>query len=175
MLSYDDFEALASSAEAGAGGVLFHPYLNGERCPYWDPSLRGSFSGLSVGHGSNHLARAVIEGVALSLFDAYSVFESCGVESGPTSVVGGGCRNTLLLTVLSTLFGRPMTIREQVDSSYGAALLAIEALTGGITPAEAIDVKEMHGTTVEPVEELAETYARLAVEFTTRVPKARET
>ena len=168
VLSYDELERLAASSDAGAGGVVFHPYLNGERCPYWDSSLRGSFTGLSARHGSPHLARAVVEGVALSLVDAYSVFESCGVEPGLTTVVGGGCRSPLLLSVLSTVFGRPLLVQEHVDSSYGAALLAMEAVIPG---QPAVIAKVGQGATIEPEKSLVTTYRRLAEEYASWVPR----
>ncbi|TVR57943.1 MAG: hypothetical protein EA426_11155 [Spirochaetaceae bacterium] len=131
-LSHSEFVALAETAPVGSDGLVFRPHLAGERCPYWDPSLRGGFSGLSMRHGAGHLARAVIEGVAFSLVDAFSVFASQGVVLGSVSVVGGGCRNGVLLQTVSDVFNRPIVIQEHADSSLGAALLAIETITGAV-------------------------------------------
>jgi len=126
---------LAERAAPGADGVLFHPYLLGERCPHWDGALRGSFVGLGLGHGPEQLARAVLEGVAYSLRDAASLFEAEAPAMGEVTVVGGGARGELLPRILCDLFGRELRVDPAADSAHGAALLALRAL--GIGPAPA--------------------------------------
>ncbi len=136
--SAEALSALASTAAPGAGGVVFHPYLSGERTPYWNSALRGSFGGLSLAHGPGHLARAALEGIAYSLRDAFSVFEGdAGVpEVSTMTVVGGGAKSAVLVRILCDVFARPIRVHLGADSACGAALLALDRLHGD-SPARA--------------------------------------
>jgi gluconokinase len=128
--SFDDMIELASKVPAGADGVFFHPFLSGERCPYWNPQLRGTFSGISFQHGPDHFMRAVMEGVCFSLNDAFltiSGIESC---SGELRVVGGGAANKLWTRILCDVLGRPLVVMHGTDSAYGAALLSLATIDG---------------------------------------------
>lgn len=130
--SPEELSRLAATVPPGSDGVLFHPYLLGERCPHWDAALRGSFVGLSLGHGLAHLARAVLEGVAYSLKDASSIFQEGEGWPRPRmmTVVGGGTRSATLVRILCDVFGQPMRINPDADSAYGAALLALQSVAG---------------------------------------------
>jgi xylulokinase len=129
-MSLDDLNRLATSASPGSEGLFFHPYLAGERCPHWDSWLRGSFVGLSLHHGREHLARAVLEGVAYSLKDAFSAFQGRETQAGAgmMTVVGGGVRSAILTRIVCEVFGCPIRVAPKVDSAYGAALLGVVAL-----------------------------------------------
>ncbi len=125
--SPDALSQLAERVPVGASGVLFHPYLSGERTPYWDPDLRGSFVGLSLLHQPEHLARAVLEGIAYALKDACSVFASDPAIPLVSSltIVGGGARSATLTRILCDVFNQSVRVDPDADSAYGAALLAL--------------------------------------------------
>jgi xylulokinase len=129
-MSAEEFSHLAGTAAPGSDGLFFHPYLLGERCPHWDGSLRGSFFGLSLAHGPQHLARAVLEGIAYSLKDAASVFSERerGLDARVMTVVGGGAKSTILTRIVCDVFGQPVQVNPDADSAYGAALLALESM-----------------------------------------------
>ena len=130
--SPDALSQLAECSPVGAAGVLFHPYLSGERTPYWDPDLRGSFVGLSLMHQPEHLARAVLEGIAYSLKDAFSVFcdDPSGWAVSSMTILGGGAKSATLTPILCDVFAQPVRVDPDADSAYGAALLAMDS-TGG--------------------------------------------
>jgi len=127
-ISFADWDALAASVPRGAEGLVFHPYLAGERCPHWDPKLRASFIGLTPRHGRGHFARAVYEGAALSIRDALSVVEGFGLADEPFAVVGGGVRSGIWTRILADVLGRPLETAAEADSSYGAALIGLVGL-----------------------------------------------
>lgn len=127
-LSYQEWDALAAATPPGAEGLYFHPYLSGERCPYWDPSLRASFVGASGHHQAGHFARAVYEGTAYSIRDALSVLDSLGTAYNGFTVVGGGTASAVWLQVLADCLGRALAVAPESDSSYGAAMLALVGL-----------------------------------------------
>ena len=129
-MSAEEFSHLAGTAAPGSNGLFFHPYLLGERCPHWDGSLRGSFFGLSLAHGPQHLARAVLEGIAYSLKDAASVFSEHerGLDTPMMTVVGGGAKSAILTRIVCDVFGQPVQVNPDADSAYGAALLALESM-----------------------------------------------
>lgn len=131
-LSPEELSRLAAMVPPGSDGVLFHPYLLGERCPHWDGALRGSFVGLSLGHGPAHLARAVLEGIAYSLKEASSIFQEGEGWPRPRmmTVVGGGTRSAVLVRILCDVFGQPMQVNPEADSAFGAALLALQSVSG---------------------------------------------
>jgi xylulokinase len=134
--AYDDMAALAADVPIGAGGLLFLPYLTGERTPHLNPHARGAFIGLDAGHGRGHLTRAVMEGVSLALFDAWSVLNDL-VATTPERIVlaGGGARSHFWRQMLADIFGLPIRpVQATEQSAYGAALLAASAL--GHDPAE---------------------------------------
>jgi xylulokinase len=138
--SPESFSRLAAGAAPGAGGVVYHPYLLGERCPHWDGALRGSFVGLGLGHGPEHLARAVLEGIAYSLRDAFGIFQEgedrC--EASTMTMVGGGAQSRILSQIICDVFGREIRVNPVADSAYGAALLALPALGASLSaPPEA--------------------------------------
>jgi xylulokinase len=118
----------ALQAPAGCNGLLFHPFLSGERTPYWDPELRGAFTGLSFRHARQHFARAVLEGVVFSLYDAFSALAGGGEIPEVIKVVGGGACDPVLMAILSSVMNREIHAGVSVDSAYGAALFGLHCL-----------------------------------------------
>jgi xylulokinase len=122
------FSTLADSAEtapAGSDGLLFIPYIAGERTPHMNAEAKGMFLGMTIRHGRDHLIRAVMEGVALACYDAFSVLGEFG--AGPELIVmaGGGARSLLWRQIVSDVFNLPVqspVIWEQ--AALGAAMLA---------------------------------------------------
>lgn len=117
-------DRLAESSPPGSGGVMFHPYLQGERSPYWDADLRASFTGVSIRTGKGDMIRAVLEGVAYSLRDCYGTIEEMGLPVNRIFLIGGGARGTLWSEIICNVFGVPVQIPVPGDASFGAALLA---------------------------------------------------
>ena len=138
------FDKIAAEAPPGCEGLLFHPYLSGERTPYWNSELRGTFSGISFRHSKSHFARAVLEGVAYSLCDAVLALETTSKLPRRIRVVGGGTSDVLLMSILSTIAGRELSAMAGIDSSYGAALFGLYR-TGLL---ELQDLSQEEGTTV---------------------------
>lgn len=124
--SFDELLAEAETAPAGSDGLLFLPYLSGERTPYPDPLARGAWVGLTLRHRRGHLTRAVLEGVAFGLKDCLGLMRATGLSAaGPVRVSGGGARGQLWLRILaSVLETRLAPVVASEGAAYGAALLA---------------------------------------------------
>jgi len=123
-----DYAALDAAAERwapGSEGLLFAPYLAGERTPHADPDARGAFTGLSLRHDRGALARAVLEGVAFGLRDSLELLRELGVDAAVGRVSGGGARSELWLRIVASVLRLPLE-RTAIEegSAYGAALLA---------------------------------------------------
>jgi len=117
-------DRLAAEVPAGSEGLLFHPYLNGERSPYWDPELRADFVGLTFRHGRGHLARALYEGVAFSLRDCLGGLESVDLRMTSARIVGGGAQSATWRQIVADVLGIEVAKPLHDDASFGAALLA---------------------------------------------------
>jgi xylulokinase len=131
-MSFDDVVKLASTSPAGSRGLLFHPYLMGERTPYWDPRLRGGFIGLSTRHGIADLARAVLEGVAYTLRDCMETVKGMGLETGAMSLLGGGSKSPLWASITASVLKAELRKPRADDAAVGAAMLA--GLGAGVFP-----------------------------------------
>lgn len=121
---YDLINQLAEGIPAGAQGLIFHPYLMGERSPHWDPKLRGDFIGISQQHGIHHFARAILEGVAYSVRDCLNVVENLGQPVAHYYLIGGGAKSRLWRQILCDVLGQPLLRPAVEDTAFGAALLA---------------------------------------------------
>ena len=117
--------AEAEKAPAGSEGLLFLPYLSGERTPYPDPLARGSFVGLTLRHSRAHLTRAVLEGVAFSMKDCFGLLKGAGLGSvAEVRIAGGGAKSALWRKIVASVLGLPMlTVNSTEGAAYGAALL----------------------------------------------------
>jgi xylulokinase len=134
---YDELLAEAAGIEPGSEGVVFLPYLSGERTPHADPSARGSFTGLSLSHHRGHLARAVLEGVAYGLRDSLELLRGLGVPPEVGRASGGGARGRLWLEIIASVLGLPLELTAvEEGAAYGAALL------GGVAAGVFSDVHE---------------------------------
>jgi xylulokinase len=123
--SYDALTAEAAKVPAGADGVLWAPYLMGERTPYLDPDARGMLVGLTASHARAHLVRAVMEGVAFSLKDTLTIFEEMRVPVTQIRLGGGGARSELWRQIQADVYGHEVEILQAEEgAAYGAALLA---------------------------------------------------
>ncbi|KKL77449.1 hypothetical protein LCGC14_2034790, partial [marine sediment metagenome] len=123
-VGFEGMDRQAADAPAGCEGLLFHPYLNGERSPYWDPDLRGSFVGLGFAHGSGHICRAVYEGIAFTLRDCLEVLRARDMGFDTARLVGGGTKSRLWRQIIADVTGLTIEVPEQGDASFGAALIA---------------------------------------------------
>lgn len=124
-LDYDDLLAPAADLPPGAEGLLFLPYLTGERTPYPDPLARGAFVGLTVRHTRAHMTRAVLEGVAFGLRDSFRLMQSTGLEIRQVRVSGGGAQSALWRQILANVLDTALvTVNTTEGAAYGAALLA---------------------------------------------------
>jgi len=152
------WDAWAADTPAGAGGLMFHPYLVGERAPQWDPELRASFVGASLNHGRGHFARAIYEGTAFSIRHAMSVLPEVESSSGELAVVGGGTHSAVWVQILADVLGRTLVVAEGVDSAYGAALLGLAGL-GLSDDAGRAGVRAAARKYIAPQPELAAAYS----------------
>ncbi|MCC7358325.1 MAG: xylulokinase [Anaerolineales bacterium] len=124
--SFDALVAPAADVPAGCEGLLFLPYLTGERTPHPDPLARAAFVGLTVRHGLPHLTRAVLEGVACGLRDSFELMKAAGLPPvEQVRVSGGGARSALWRQILADVLNvRLVTVNTTEGAAYGAALLA---------------------------------------------------
>lgn len=159
--SYDVLTRIAERVSPGSEGLLFHPYLSGERAPLWNPNARGSFFGLTLHHQKEHMIRAVLEGV---IFNLYTVLLAMEEQIGhPSSIqaTGGFARSPLWRQMMSDIFNQEVVVPESFESScLGAVVLGLYA-TGR---AKSLDVvASMVGTTHRhsPVPENAAIYREL--------------
>jgi xylulokinase len=131
--AYAKLTGEAAAVEPGAGGLLWAPYLMGERTPYLDPNIRGALIGLGANHTRGHVVRAVLEGVAFSLRDSFTIFEKLGVPIQRVRLGGGGARSPLWRQIQADAYGHEVeTAAADEGAAYGAALLA--GVGGGIWP-----------------------------------------
>jgi len=123
--SFAGIVAEAEQAPAGSEGLLFLPYLSGERTPYPDPLARGSFVGLTLRHKREHMTRAVLEGVAFSMKDCFSLLQGAGLGAvKEVRIAGGGAKGPLWRKIVASALGLPMvTVNSTEGAAYGAALL----------------------------------------------------
>ena len=122
--AYEIIDKEAQTSPVGANGVFFHPYLQGERCPYWDPNLRASFTGVSIVSTRGDFARALMEGVAFSLRDCYGTLEEMKLPVKRIFLIGGGARSKLWSEIVANVFNCSVAVPTRGDASFGSCLLA---------------------------------------------------
>jgi xylulokinase len=123
--SYDQLTAEAAKIPAGSDGLLWAPYLMGERTPHLDSSARGALVGLTASHTRAHVVRAILEGVAFSLRDTFTLFSEMNVPATSIRLGGGGARSPLWRQIQADVYGHAVEIVEAEEgAAYGAALLA---------------------------------------------------
>jgi xylulokinase len=130
--AFAEMDRLAAEVPPGSEGLIFHPYLQGERAPYWDPFLRGDFLGLTMGHGRAHFARALYEGIAFSIRDLLETARALGLAFGAVRLIGGGARSALWRRIIADATGLTVERPEHGDASYGAGLIA--GVGAGVLP-----------------------------------------
>jgi xylulokinase len=123
--SYDEMAAEAATVPAGADGLLWTPYLMGERTPHLDPHARGALVGLTAQHTRAHVIRAILEGVAFSLRDTLTIFRDLNVPVKSIRLGGGGARSSVWQQIQADIYGMPVDlIGVDEGPAYGAGLIA---------------------------------------------------
>ncbi|MDO3408297.1 gluconokinase [Saccharibacillus sp. CPCC 101409] len=158
---YDVLTRIAQQVQPGSEGLLFHPYLTGERAPLWNPDARGSFFGLTMNHKKEHMIRAVLEGVIFNLYTVMLAMEEQIGRPEKIHATGGFARSPLWRQMMADIFDQEVVIPESFESScLGAAVLGLYAL-GRVDSLNVVE--DMIGGTHrhEPVEDNARVYKHL--------------
>ncbi|SEN37446.1 gluconokinase [Paenibacillus sp. OV219] len=172
--AYDLLMEIASQVRPGADGLLFHPYMTGERAPLWNSNARGSFFGLTMHHRKEHLIRAVLEGV---IFNLYTVLLAMEENIGrPTKIqaTGGFARSQLWRQMMADIFDQEVVVPESFESScLGAVVLGLYA-TGRVDSlnvvSKMVGATHVHhpiGANAEIYHQLLPIYIRLARQLET--------
>ncbi len=158
--AYARITAEAEATPVGAEGLLFLPYLTGERTPHGTAAARGVFFGLSPRHTRGHMARAVIEGVSYALGQSLDLLRQAGVAGDVVRVTGGGARSPFWRQILADTFACPLDVQTTDEGpAYGAALLAAVGHGAFQTIEETAALIQPSGR-VEPRPEAARLYKR---------------
>ncbi len=160
---FADLVAATKDIPAGSDGLLFLPYLTGERTPHPDPYARGAFVGLTVRHTSAHLTKAVLEGVGFGLRDSFTLIEGSGLpQATQVRISGGGAKSPEWRQILANIMNAELvTVNTSEGAAFGTALLA--GVGAGIWPdveTAADSVIKITGST-KPQEETREVYDRM--------------
>ena len=168
---YEELLADVAESPPGAEGVLFAPYLAGERTPHADPDARGAFTGLALHHDRGALVRAVLEGVAFGLRDSLELLAELGVEPTAARVSGGGARSELWLRIVASVLQLPLE-RTAVEegAAFGAALLG--GVAGGVfaSAEEAVAACVRVRDVVEPNPNWADVYEEAYARYRSLYP-----
>ncbi|HXO08000.1 MAG TPA: xylulokinase [Solirubrobacteraceae bacterium] len=172
---FDELLAGADRWAPGVEGLIFLPYLAGERTPHVDPEARAAFAGMSLRHDRAALVRAVLEGVAFGLRDCLDLISGLGIETTLGRVSGGGARSRLWLQIVASALELPLEeVAVQEGAAFGAALL------GGVAAGVWDDVDAAIGATVrpgsiiEPVGDWIEPYREALVHYRALYPALRD-
>lgn len=123
--SFDELVEKASKINSGADGLLWTPYLMGERAPHIDPDARASLVGLTAKHTKAHVVRAILEGVAFSLRDSLEIYKELGIPLESIKLGGGGAKSPLWRQIQADIYGQSVnTLEAEEGAAYGVALLA---------------------------------------------------
>jgi xylulokinase len=167
--------ALAEASPPGARGLLFLPYLNGERMPHNDPHARAAFVGLSSQHDAGDMARAVMEGVAFNLRQLLDLTRECGVPVDEMRLAGGATRNAVWAQALADIFEMPLSLPASHDATaVGAALLAATGAGAFASVQQAASACVRVTSVVEPRADTAEMYRDQYARYTRIYAATRE-
>jgi xylulokinase len=165
LIGIDPYELLtkeAASAPVGSEGLLFLPYLTGERTPYPDPQARGAFVGLTLRHGKAHLVRSVLEGVSFGLRDSLELIKGLGVPIAQVRASGGGARSAVWRQIQADVFGTELVLVNVTEgAAYGAALLAGVGAKAYQSVEEAVNATVKVTDRTAPVAANAQTYEKI--------------
>jgi xylulokinase len=168
-VSFDVLLAEAAEWPPGCEGLLFAPYLAGERTPHADPHARGAFVGLSLRHDRGALVRAVLEGVAFGLRDSLELLRELGVQPEVGRISGGGARSDVWRSIVASVLDLPLELTAVTEgAAYGAALLAV----GGDPRETAARVVQVRGQT-NPDPDWVAQYAQVYERFRALYPALR--
>jgi xylulokinase len=162
--SYEYMEEIARKISPGCDGLIYHPYLTGERSPYWDPNLRGDFVGISSHHDFGHFVRAVLEGVAFSLRDCAEIYRELDIPVKRAIIVGGGARLGLWRSITANALNMQLLVPRVPSpqvTTFGAAILAGYACERIERPLEIKSLTEQYEEIVEPRVEITRKYDKL--------------
>jgi len=164
--TFDDFFSLAETAQAGAGGLVFLPYLAGERTPIWNPSARAVLRGLSLSTGRSEFARSIMEGICFAVRDVICVMEEAGAEVGELRVAGAASGNVLLNRIKADITKKKTISFAQKEAELlGNAIIGFCALGKYASYSEAADVLVRTEETFFPNEKNAALYDDLFAEY----------
>jgi xylulokinase len=164
----------AARIPPGAEGVIFLPYLQGERTPHRDAAARGAFVGLSLAHSRGHLTRAVLEGISFALRDSVSILQELGLSPQQLLLTGGGAKSAFVRQLQADVYGVPVrTVNREEGPAYGAALLA--AVGAGAFPNVADAARSMltRSTPQEPNAGAHAVYDDVYARYRAAAPAAR--
>lgn len=124
--SFNDLLTVTTSIPPGSGGLLYTPYLVGERTPHADSNIRASFIGIDATHEKRHFIKAVIEGITFSLRDSLEIFKTSGKEIKEIVSIGGGAKNEVWLQMQADIFNAKIhTLENEQGPSIGACMIAL--------------------------------------------------
>lgn len=170
--SYEAFLAEAEGVSPGAEGMIFLPYINGERAPIWNQDATGSFSGVVITHKQEHFVRAVLEGITFNLYQMEQALARLAGESKTIYVNGGLARSPLWLQILADIFGKEVYVAETHHSSaWGAAWTALVAI-GKAASFEEIKQSVKLGDAIQPNPENHATYRKIYEKYARLVADA---
>ncbi len=163
LASYDELTTLAADVPPGSDGLLWAPYLFGERTPHLDPNARAAFAGITASTTRAHFVRAVLEGVAFSLQDTFTLFAELGIPVENIRLGGGGARGPLWRQIQADVYNHPVEILEAEEGgAFGAALLAGTGVNAWPSVDAACDATIRPAATISPqhADAMAAAYAR---------------
>ncbi|CAM4184425.1 gluconokinase [Lederbergia lenta] len=167
--SYEDFLRQAEDVTPGAEGMIFLPYINGERAPIWNQQATGNFSGVAITHKQEHFVRAVFEGITFNLYQIEQALERLAGKTETIYVNGGLARSPLWLQLLADIFGKEVYVAETHHSSaWGAAWTALVAI-GKVNSFEEIKHSVKLSSAIIPNEENHRIYQGIYKKYTALV------
>jgi gluconokinase len=165
----DPYELAGEMVEevaAGSGGLVFLPYLMGERAPYWNADVRGVFFGLTFQHERKHLIRAVMEGVMYQMYSVQLTLQKVAGEPAEIRATGGFAQSATWRQIMADVYGREIVFPESYESScWGAALLGMKAV-GVIDSLDVADEMAQISTRHQPEKDNVAVYKDLMKIFT---------
>jgi xylulokinase len=159
--AYEILAREAASVPAGCDGLIFLPYLQGERTPHLDAYARGGWIGLTASHDRRYLIRSVMEGVAFSLKDCFSIISEQGLQIEQMRATGGGAKSLLWRQIIADILGVELVVTNATEGpAFGAALLAGVASGVYSSVVEACQQTVRIAERTQPRPEMADVYNR---------------